>query len=95
MPFPQQEPRAFTRQSILNLNPGQEGCYGLYVANSHWVYVGRGGIRDRLLAHVDGDNSCINRERPTHFVTVVTPYSETEEKKLIGELNPRCNLRVG
>ena len=95
MPFPAQEPRLFTRESIMVLNPGQIGCYGLYVAGQHWVYVGRGDIRARLLDHLNGDNPCITRNRPTHFVTAVTRDAEAEEKRLIIELSPGCNQKVG
>ncbi len=96
MPFPEQTPRAFDRAGIEGLKPDQIGCYGLYL-ESTWVYVGRGDIRDRLLAHFNGDNPCITREGPTHFVTVVTTIltDEARERELITELNPICNRRVG
>jgi len=95
MPFPQQDGRTFTRAAIEALNPGQIGCYGLYVAHGHWVYVGRGDIRSRLLDHLNGDNACIVRQKPTHFLTVVTRNDEAEEKALIAELNPSCNKTAG
>ena len=94
MPFPKQTPRQFTKQNILNITPGQTGCYGLLHQNS-WVYVGKGDIRDRLLAHYNGDNPCISRERPTHWVDVVVNNPDQLEKKLILELQPVCNKKVG
>ena len=96
MPFPEQIPKAFSRTKIENLSPGQTGCYGLY-RESTCVYVGRGDIRNRLLAHFNGDNPCITREGPTHFVTVVTTVltDEARERELITELDPICNRRVG
>jgi allophanate hydrolase subunit 1 len=94
MPFPNQAPRAFTKENILALNPGQMGCYGLYRPGT-WVYVGKGDIRQRLLDHFNGDNPCITRERPTHWVDVVCSDYDTREKQLTLELKPLCNQRVG
>jgi hypothetical protein len=94
MPFPQQTPRAFTRENIESLKPDQDGCYGLYRQNN-WIYVGKGDIRQRLLDHLNGDNSCINGSHPTHWVGVVTSDMDAEEKRLIRELRPSCNQRVG
>jgi len=93
MPFPKQESRVFTRQNVEALKPNQIGCYGLH--HKGWVYVGKGDIRQRLLDHLNGDNPCITRERPTHWVDVVCNDSDTREKNLIIELNPTCNRRVG
>jgi len=84
----------FNRQSVEAIRPGQMGCYGLFRGDT-WVYVGKGDIRARLLAHLDGDNLCITRSGPTHWVDVVTPNMDAEEKRLILELTPLCNQRVG
>lgn len=94
MPFPTQTPRTFTRANVEAINAGQIGCYGLYKAGS-WIYVGRGDIRERLLAHLNGDNPCITREAPTHWVDVVTTQDAAREKELILELRPLCNQKVG
>ena len=94
MPFPQQPPRGFTRQNIEAITPGQYGVYGLF-KQSVWVYVGKGDIRTRLLRHLDGDNPCINRQGPTHWVDCVTNDMDTQEKRLILELTPTCNQRAG
>lgn len=94
MPFPEQTPTAFNRQNIETLDPNQHGCYGLY-RDGRWIYVGKGDIRDRLSKHYNGDNSCITLEGPTHWVDVVTADMDTEEKRLILELTPACNQRVG
>ena len=93
MPFPDQTPRAFTKENILAIDPGQMGCYGLY-RQGVWVYVGRGDIRQRLLDHFNGDNPCITRERPTHWVDVACTDHVTREAQLILELNPVCNKRL-
>jgi len=67
MPFPEQKSRPFTRANVKSLNPNQKGCYGLYHKDA-WVYVGKGDIRERLLSHLSGDNSCITSSHPTHWV---------------------------
>lgn len=94
MPFPQQNPLAFTRANIENLNPNQLGCYGLYI-QGEWIYIGRGDIRQRLLDHLNGDNDLITYAAPTHFVTAVSANPEALERDLIRECNPRCNRKVG
>lgn len=94
MPFPQQTPRLFTKENIEALTRGQIGCYGLY-REGRWIYIGKGDIRQRLLDHLSGDNPCINHQRPTHWVDVVTANCDEVEKRLIVECQPTCNLRVG
>jgi len=95
MSFVQQTPRSFARQDIETLTPGQVGVYGLFRQNQ-WVYVGKGDLRERLLAHLNGDNPCISRQVPTQWVGEVTPADPSaRERQLILELQPSCNLRVG
>lgn len=95
MPFPTQNPIPFNQQEVQRLVDGNRGCYGLF-RQGVWVYVGRAdNIRKRLLEHLTGNNACIVNERPTHFVTVVTNDELNEEKRLIVELQPRCNQKVG
>jgi len=94
MPFTQQTARQFTRSDIESLRAGQNGVYGLFKPNT-WVYVGKGDIRDRLLAHLNGDNPCITGQRPTSWVGEVTNSADNRERQLIVELNPVCNKQVG
>lgn len=94
MAFSQQTPRPYTRSDIERLSPNQMGVYGIFKAGT-WIYVGSGDIRERMLAHVNGDNPCINRERPTLWVSEVTANYIQREKDLIRELTPACNQRVG
>lgn len=94
MPFPEQAPKPFTRARVEQITPGQKGCYGLFKGTT-CVYVGKGDIRDRLLAHLNGDNACITREAPTHWVDTVTNDMDSVEKALILELDPVCNKKVG
>lgn len=86
--------RAFTRENIEALNIDQIGVYGLF-RGDHWIYIGRGDIRDRLLAHLNDDNPCITREKSTHWVDIVTSDDVAEEKRLILEFDPVCNKKVG
>ena len=95
MPFADQTPRPFTRQSVEALSPNQIGVYGLFRQGT-WVYVGSGDVRSRLLDHLNGDNPCITSGRPTHWVDeVVGSDPVPREKALIAELNPACNRRLG
>lgn len=94
MPFPNQTPNPFTRAGIEVLTPGQMGCYGLFNAGG-WIYVGRGDIRQRLLAHLEGDNTLIILRQPTHWVAAVTASHVEMEKALIVECQPACNQKVG
>lgn len=89
MPFSTQNPQAFDLATVQALPNGLYGVYGLFKGNV-WIYVGKGEIRDRLLAHLRGDKPCITREKPTHWVAEVFPVSAREEQ-LIKEFNPICN----
>lgn len=95
MPFPQQNALAFTKAGIEWLNPNQTGCYGIFRADGTPIYIGKGDIRDRLLAHFNGDNPCILRNLPAHYLTMVINPPDAAEKALIVEFNPLCNQRVG
>ena len=96
MPFPKQDGRAYTKATIEELKANQHGVYGIYRSNA-WVYVdvGRGDIRTRLLAHVNGDNPRITRENPTWYRTWVTTDDVRIEKELILEYDPIANRKVG
>lgn len=94
MPFPQQDPRPFTRVGIETLNPNQLGVYGLF-RQGQWIYIGKVDIRQRLLDHLNGDNSCITRQTPTRFVAEVTSSMDERERQLIVEFQPICNQRLG
>ena len=94
MPFPQQDPRPFTRAGIEALNPNQLGVYGIF-KQGQWIYIGKGDIRERLLDHLNGDNPCITRYVPTHFVAEITTNMDERERQLIMEFQPACNQRLG
>jgi hypothetical protein len=92
VPFPQQNARPFSRDGIESLTPNQHGVYGI-LNNREWIYIGRGDIRERLLAHLmgTGGQPGILSRRPTRYVTEVTANDAEREKELIGELDPVCN----
>ena len=96
MAFVQQVPRLFNRQNIEAIRPGQFGVYGIF-RNGQWIYVGKGDIRQRLLAHFDGDNQYIIASGPTYFVDELCSdlMISIREKQLILELRPSCNQKVG
>jgi len=95
MLFPQQTPRAYARSNVEALNKNQMGVYGTF-KQGLWVYVGKGDIRQRLLDHLNGDNPCITKQGPTHWVDEVTNGDlSAREKQLIAELNPVCNQKTG
>jgi len=91
MKFPAQPPKAFTKARIEEFTPGKIGCYGLAGDGGKWIYVGKGDIRQCLLSHLNGDNPCIAKNRPTHWVEIVTDNMDAVEEALISELNPTCN----
>ena len=86
----------FNRQNIEALRPNQMGVYGIYRAG-RWIYVGKGDVKMRLLAHLNGDKPCILNQNPTHWVDEVCsdPQMSIREKQLILECNPVCNEKVG
>ncbi len=94
MPFLAQTPGDFTRAGILRLSGHQMGVYGLY-RTGVWIYVGKGDIRERLLAHLGGDNPEITTAGPTNWVAEVTPNMDQRERELIAELGPVCNHQIG
>ena len=87
-------PKPYTLREIESFDPNQIGVYGLYCGGL-WIYVGRGNIRVRLLGHLNGDNHCITRSQPTHWVAEVTTDMVARKKKLQRELRPVCSERVG
>jgi len=94
MPFMKQLPKPFTSDRLLQIKPGLIGCYGL-LTDGRWIYIGQGDVRERLLEHLNGDNACITRNAPTHWLAELTDAPESTERQLIREYNPICNLRVG
>lgn len=90
MPFPPQKPKTFDRPSVESLSPGAVGCYGLF-REDRWVYIGKGAIRERLLAHLAGDAPWTSPDGPTHWVAVETSDYDALLKELIVACNPLCS----
>lgn len=93
MPFPQQNRLSFNQ--VGTLNPNQTGCYGIFRADGTPIYVGKGDLRARLMAHLNGDNPCIMRGQPSYVLTALANPPDEMEKHLIIEYQPICNQRVG
>jgi hypothetical protein len=90
MPF-HHEFRPYTKAEIEGLNPNQNGVYGIFRGNAA-VYIGSGDIRARLLAHINGDNACITKEKPNQWTGEVFVGDPTKrEGELIREYHPLCN----
>ena len=96
MGFPHQDLKPFDRPTIETLHESQIGVYGL-LRSGQMVYIGRGNLRARLLSHLRGDNTCISRNRPSHWVAVAATQADSErlEAQFIREYQPVCNRRVG
>ncbi len=95
MPFAAQALRPFTATNVQALGPNQFGVYGLFKQNVS-IYVGKGDIRNRLLAHLNNDNPCISQQNPTHWVAeLIAGDPSARERQLIAELRPTCNQRLG
>ncbi|MGH7161894.1 MAG: hypothetical protein ACREID_00305 [Planctomycetota bacterium] len=90
MPFPPQTPMPFRREIVEEIDEGQLGCYGL-LRGETYVFIGKGDIRARLLAHLGGDEACVTRERPTRWVGVVTPRADDLLPELVRDHAPLCN----
>ena len=93
MPFQNDKPWSFTRETIESFNAGQTGVYAIYNAKK-WIYIGRGDIRRSLLNHYGGDIPAIAAHAPTHFRFELTADSITREKQLLREYAPVCNPRL-
>ena len=90
MPFPPQKPKPFDLPSVESLNPSAVGCYGLF-REDRWVYIGKGPIRERLLAHLGGDAPWSERDGPTHWVAVETAECDAMQEELALACNPICS----
>lgn len=53
-----------------------------------------GGVRLALGMEPE-DHPCITKAGATHYVTMVTADMDNMEKKLIVEMQPSCNKKVG
>ena len=73
------------------------GVYGLSNARE-WVFVGvTDDIRSTLLDHLREGNTMLKSRRPTGFTFEICHPSQraTRVERLVTELSPVCNRRVG
>jgi hypothetical protein len=93
MPFSNRM-RPYTKPEIEALDPNQNGVYGIFRGTTA-VYIGSGDIRERMLAHINGDNPCITRNTPNQWTAEVYSDDPTRrEGELIREYRPICNKVV-
>ncbi|MBA7665721.1 hypothetical protein ES703_73795 [subsurface metagenome] len=86
--------RPYTKQDIESLNPNQNGVYGIF-RSTIAVYIGSGDIKERMLAHINGDNSCITANTPNQWTAEIVSGDPTRrERELIQEYDPICNKRI-
>lgn len=78
---------------ILLFAPERPGVYAIG-RGEEWFYVGAGNIRERLLAHYNGDNPRIIEQRPTEWAYHLCDDPEERRQRLIQELHPVCNDAV-
>lgn len=77
--------------------PGASGVYAVWNENQ-CLYVGETqDLQRRLLAHLQGDNECITRSRPTAFSFEPVPAGlrGTRQNALIFQLRPVCASASG
>ena len=86
--------RPYTKEDILSLKPNQNGVYGIF-SNTRAIYIGSGDIKERMLAHINGDNPCITRNIPNQWTAALVSGDPTaREGELVREYNPICNRVV-
>jgi hypothetical protein len=92
--FPPQKPQLFDRAAVDAIRAGVVGCYGLF-RRDRWIYIGGGDIRQRLLAHLDGERPWSTSEQPTHWVSVETTDYAAVTDDLVLACGPLCNAPPG
>jgi hypothetical protein len=93
MPWQGSKRFAYEFLSILEHAPMQSGVF-ITVARDECVYVGEAdNICGQLLLHLESDDHCMARHRPTHFAfELVAPKDrEARHQELIQEFLPACN----
>jgi hypothetical protein len=82
----------FQLESILRNAPEASGVYGLFSA--FWIYIGAAeNIQARILKHLEGDDPCIVRYRPSGFAFELAAPRDRHHRRmcLMKELQPLCN----
>ncbi|MCK6461231.1 MAG: hypothetical protein L6Q95_15215 [Planctomycetes bacterium] len=93
MPFPDQPRRPLTPDEIARVPEGKRGVYGLF-SDEGCVFVGKGNLRERLLAHLKPgyteEARCIRRSAPTWFLYEETENFVVRHMGLVVEYAPKC-----
>jgi hypothetical protein len=94
IPFAENLFRKFqwNRDSIMLNAPEGSGVYGLFSAL--WIYIGEAeNMRERLLEHLSGNNSCTTHYQPSGFAfELVSPTDRCRrQQELVKGLQPLCN----
>lgn len=83
----------YNANSIFKHAPRASGVYAIF-REGYWIYIGQADdIRDRLMAHLNGEDRCIARYLPTAFSFELWAPGERSDRwhELVSELNPPCN----
>jgi hypothetical protein len=93
MPFRNLVYRPFTVEDVEKLKKNQQGIYALFRGKTV-IYIGRGDIRKCLLAHLRGNNACIDANKPDRWLGRLFEEDPSHRlKELIEEYSPICNLQ--
>jgi len=94
MPWQNSNHRYFLNEESINSNaPVESGVYGLYNI-MNWVYIGESAnIREALIDHSRGRDSCLRNAVPTGFTFELCPADlrARRAEALVAELAPVCN----
>ncbi len=74
------------------MHPNASGVYGLFSA--FWIYIGEAeNLRARILEHLESDDPCIVRYRPSGFAFELSSTKDRRNRReyLMKELQPLCN----
>ena len=89
------QPHPWSHDSVVENAPRRSGVYGLYSAL--WIYIGEADdLRQCLMEHSNGDNPCIARYAPTHFVfeLIDNPTArKARYRELVRQHGPVCNAK--
>jgi hypothetical protein len=99
----QQTLRSFTKQAISDIDDEQIGVYGILTYRLdqykqrqwHWLYIGKGDIKNRMARHLNGDIPDLLQYQPTHWVGICHRDHHNFEKEMILKYQPICNKKVG
>jgi len=93
VPFPDQPRRPYTLPEIEQYPDDRRGVYGLF-DDAGCVFIGKGRIRERLLAHLKGGvtetERCVRAHPPAYWLVEETEDFVVRHMGLVVEYDPRC-----